>query len=231
MRCLILTLEAPAMSFGRAAIDGAGSTGRLPGLSMITGLVANAMGLERRDADALDALQADLLFAARVDREGIVMRDFQTVRLQKDDKGWTRFGPEGRGGNSYDNPDIRQMPYLADHAVSIALASSGRRFGIEEIETALARPLRPVFIGRKAFMPVRPVIDGRRAVRAEAENVLEALRQVPVLEPGKTECLACWPAEIEGGRSIEVSDQKNWASNFHGGFRKMKEGRISVAAQ
>ena len=49
MQHIVLTLEAPLMSFGREKIDQNRPTWDFPGLSMITGLLANALGYTRWD--------------------------------------------------------------------------------------------------------------------------------------------------------------------------------------
>ena len=48
-RHLILNLEAPLMAFGGETIDNIGVTRRFPSASMLTGLIANALGWRRID--------------------------------------------------------------------------------------------------------------------------------------------------------------------------------------
>ena len=50
MRHLILRLEAPLMAFGGETIDNYGVIRRFPSASMLTGLLANALGLRRTQA-------------------------------------------------------------------------------------------------------------------------------------------------------------------------------------
>jgi CRISPR system Cascade subunit CasD len=98
---LLLRLEAPLMSFGTTAVDHRRPVQAWPAVSMLTGLLANALGWQRSDAQALDALQARIRWAARIDRAGVALSDFQTAQLSKADKGWTTRGVvEGRGGGT-----------------------------------------------------------------------------------------------------------------------------------
>ena len=101
------------MSFGGETIDSLGVTRSFPSLSMLTGLFANALGLRRVDREAHQRLQDRLVFAARIDREpagDTRLRDFQTVQLRANDRGWTTHGvPQGRTGGAatYDSSHLR----------------------------------------------------------------------------------------------------------------------------
>ncbi len=68
-RHLILRLEAPLVAFGGEAIDNYGVTRDFPAASMLTGLLANALGWRRTDRAAHQRLQDRMVFAARRDRE------------------------------------------------------------------------------------------------------------------------------------------------------------------
>ena len=88
-RHLILNLEAPLMSFGGETIDNLGVIRPFPAVSMLTGLLANALGWRRVERQRHQDLQDRLIFAARIDREphgGLRMTDFQTAKLGASDK-------------------------------------------------------------------------------------------------------------------------------------------------
>ena len=83
-RHLILNLEAPLMAFGGETIDNLGVIRWFPAASMLTGLLANALGWRRVEAEEHQQLQDRLVFAARIDREphgGVRLTDFQTAQL------------------------------------------------------------------------------------------------------------------------------------------------------
>ena len=71
MRHLILRLEAPLMAFGGETIDNYGVVRPFPAASMLTGLLANALGWRRIERKRHQQLQDHLVFASRIDREPI----------------------------------------------------------------------------------------------------------------------------------------------------------------
>jgi hypothetical protein len=89
---LRLVLEAPLVAFGGETVDARGVIADFPAASMLTGLLANALGWRRGDRDALARLQARLRYAARIDRDGTRLTDFQTAQLGRNDQGWTTRG-------------------------------------------------------------------------------------------------------------------------------------------
>jgi len=231
MRFLVLTFQAPAMSFSGPVIDGAGNTARLPKLSAICGLIANAIGLDRADVADLEELQRQIVFAAREERAGQEMMDFQTAKLSISDKGWTYNGVERRSGgpDTYLSPTILRRPFLADHMVTVVLGLTEGKFSIDQVVDALDRPARPIFLGRKSFLPSGPILNRSRDIFVDAENALEALLSVTRLEGGDSPMHAIWPADCHGdGRMVDVYDIRDFASNRHSGMRKQNEGRISV---
>lgn len=177
---LLLRLEAPLMSFGSLAVDANRPVQRWPAVSMLTGLLANALGWRRTDGAALDALQQRLRWAARVDRPGEPLQDFQTAQLAHDDQGWTTHGhPEGRAGGqpTYGPPHIRLREYRADASVAVVLRlePADRPPTLQDLDAALRQPRRPLFIGRKSCLPSLPLRVGLR----DAVDALQALDELP----------------------------------------------------
>jgi CRISPR system Cascade subunit CasD len=229
MLALILRLEGPLMSFGDVAIDEIRPTRRLPARSMLTGLLANALGWAHRDVAALDRLQERLRFASRLDHEGHSLIDFQTAELGKDDPLWTTRGaPAERAGGaaSYSGPALRYRHYRADAAVTVALTLTPAEEtpDLTALEAALRRPERPLFIGRKGCPPSRPLLD--RVV--EAESLVAALDQVtPVRSGGAGDRLVIetedQPGEPEAQRLIAVADRRDWRLGLHTGQSRRRE--------
>ena len=121
-RWLVLRLDAPLMSFGGVAIDQVGPVRDFPAASMLTGLIGNAFGWHWSDSAAHQTMQDRLVFAARREREGVLLTDTQNAQIAKADKGWTTYGmPEGRDGASYDAPHRRLRDYQADLSVTVVL--------------------------------------------------------------------------------------------------------------
>ena len=70
MDVLILRFDAPLMSFGAPIVDNQGEIQPYPALSMMTGLLGNALGFDHSEFDRLERLQERLRYASRQDRRG-----------------------------------------------------------------------------------------------------------------------------------------------------------------
>jgi len=232
-RWLVLHLEAPLLSFGGVRIDHIGVTRDFPCLSMMTGLLANALGYRRTEWEKHQRLQDRLIFAARRDREHAagILTDIQNARLEKNDKGWTTWGePEGRDGASYGAPHRRLRDYHMDqHVVVVLRLRDDGTPDLDRLAEALARPARPLFIGRKPCLPAGPLV--REAPFVHAANAYDALGRISG-ETSRSEARALWPLG-EGpdtgkpvDRIIDIPDIRNWRTGLHGGARKVVEGRI-----
>lgn len=231
MRHLLLRLEAPLMSFGGDTVDAYGVVRDFPARSMVTGLIANALGWERHETGAHDALQARLVIGSARLREGMRVRDFQTAQLGANDRGWTTRGsPEGRAGGAgtYQSPHIRYRDADADALVVVALRLDPAEVSpdLADIASALDRPERPLFIGRKPFVPSGPLVAGV----VEAATIREALTLALGVANGVR---AQWPTTAADtdthDRIEELTDERNWRTGVHAGLRRVTTGTLSVA--
>jgi CRISPR system Cascade subunit CasD len=218
---LRLVLEAPLLAFGGETVDARGVIADFPGASMLTGLLANALGWRRVDRDALARLQARLLYAARIDRDGTRLTDFQTAQLGRDDQGWTTHGvPEGRTGGpaTYNSPHLRQRDYDADKRVVVALRldPAEETPTLAELGAALDEPARPLFLGRKPCLPTGRISAGI----IDADGLLAALASLP--PPASAAARVLLPASEPrqpGDHARPWSDARDWHSGVHGGSR------------
>ncbi|TCM86557.1 type I-E CRISPR-associated protein Cas5/CasD [Rhodovulum steppense] len=240
-RWLHLRLSAPLMAFGGVAIDHVGHTRDFPSASMLTGLLANALGWRREEAERHQALQDRLVFAALIARQGRVLTDGQNARLYEAEPGWTTSGvPETRNsGPSYSNPPVRNQvgnqagrkwmthrrrrDYLVDHDCRVVLRlEPGEGPELDALARALERPARPLFIGRKPCLPAAPLLQGwlnASTARAAIETLGLAGR-------------ALWPS-TDGeadGTVRDLQDLRNWRSGLHGGSRRVIEAEIAGGA-
>lgn len=220
-RWLQLDLAAPLMAFGGVTVDQVGVTRDFPAISMLTGLFANALGLDWTDRVALQDLQDRLVFAAAIVAAGTILTDTQNAQLQKSDRGWTTWGAaEGRDGASYDAPHRRRRDHVADgHLVVVARLTLGVP-STEDLEWALRHPARPLFLGRKPCLPSRPIL-------AASQNATTAHEALTLAVPRAAR--AQWP-EGEGpagSRKIDLPDLRNWISGLHGGTRSVVEGALT----
>lgn len=228
MRWLHLRFEAPLASFGGEAIDAHGVTRDFPSQSMLTGLLANALGWTRSMREMHQDLQERIVFGAVHDSDPSMRRltDYQTAKLGKADKAWsTRGQPIGRDGGpkTYAGSHQRWRDYHADLRLSVVLrlVPEDADPTLGELASALQRPARPLFIGRKPCLPTTPVFRDW----LEEVDVLGALKAIV---PEGRECPALWPysAGMDGRHVTMITDERNWMSGLHGGARKVCLGRL-----
>lgn len=222
-RWLHLRLAGPLLAFGGVAIDHVGPTRNFPSASMLTGLLANALGWRREQAERHQALQDRLIYGALTAREGRLLTDTQNAKLEKNDRGWTSWGePEGRAGATYDSPHRRRRDYLADHDCRVALRlGPGDGPTLDDLAAALDLPARPLFIGRKPCLPAVPILAGW----LEGETARAALASLGINGP------ALWPADdgdtdYARAHRKELADLRNWRSGLHGGTRIVVMGEL-----
>lgn len=228
---LLIRLRAPLIAFGGETIDNHGVIRDFPALSMVTGLLANALGWDRGDDARHNRLQERLMMGARLDADGNRLVDFQTAQLQANDQGWTtRAVPEGRAGGagSYSGPHLRYRHYHADMNVLVALRlQPADEFPtLSDLADALDKPARPLFMGRKNCLPSERLMAGWQ----EATNILEALKAVPFPE-NHVRLRLQWPdgeGVLAGDRLLDLCDERNWASGVHGGWRPVREGAFNA---
>ena len=234
-RWLSLRLDAPLMAFGGLSVDHLGPVRDFPSLSMLVGLIANALGWRWNEADKHDRLQERLLFASRHERGGVLITDAQNARIAKGDKAWTTRGvPEERAGGdrTYLAPHRRYRDYHADLSVGVVLRMLGEKGGpsIDAIADALESPARPLFLGRKACLPSKPILAPAPDRWVTADNAFEALRALPSQGPGLLR--AQWPARHgpeagpEVDRIVDLPDLRSWRTGVHRGSRVVVEGWV-----
>jgi CRISPR system Cascade subunit CasD len=244
MDILLLRLDAPLMSFGGVRVDHHNRTDPLPYRAMLTGLIANALGFTRRQEDALAALQARVRYAARRDRKGAVIVDYQTVDFDPEGPmashlGWTTWGEieERKGGDASEGTHIRYRHYLADAIVTVVMTldPADAEPTLGEVSRALRSPARPLFLGRKCCVPSRPVWLGETS----AASLREALEKTPRVEPlrsgDRARCdagrlQAIWPA-VDGAGEDEARiwprvEDRDFANAIHVGRRMYAEGVV-----
>jgi CRISPR system Cascade subunit CasD len=237
VKALVLRFDAPLVSFGGPMVDQNGVVQTFPGLSMLTGLIANALGWDRRDHERLLGLQERLRFVARVDRRGEALLDYQTVDLGADwmlpeAAGWTTRGRIAeRGGASAEATHQRYRHYRADslHTVVLTLTGEGSP-DLDDIAQALREPARPLFIGRKCCLPAAPLL----LEELEADSLVTVLATMPRAHRADRGLLrATWSegddatAATGESRAVAVSDEREWRGGVHVGRRLAREGHVN----
>ncbi len=241
MDILLLRFDAPLMSFGAPVVDKYGVIQPYPALSMLCGLIGNALGYRHRDSSRLQRLQQRLRYASRQDRRGTRLQDYQTVHLGQnfmlDERAWTTRGTLERrkGGSASTGTHIRLRDYWADaaHTVALTLGPPDENPDMDALEAALRSPERPLFIGRKPCLPAAPMLLDR----VEADDLLDALREAPLPDDApRGEALPAWwpcePGKDEPGLTRRpVTDARDWANQIHVGERWVAHGQITITPQ
>ena len=158
MSTLLLRFAGPMRAWGADSRFDVCRTNREPTKSGVIGLLSAALGW-RRDAplDTLEALQ----FGVRVDREGVLLRDFHMVRSAKTAYVTTRY-------------------YLCD-AVFLTGVFSEDEALMQRLAEAVSHPAFPLFLGRRACPP-----EGRVFLGLREEALEEALMHESCLLPQQT---------------------------------------------
>lgn len=169
MPTLLLRLSGPMQSWGTTSRFDERDTGLEPSKSGVIGLLCAALGRDR--AEPLDDL-VGLRMGVRVDRAGIPRREFQTatgvmLATGKVDMGRTVVSPRY---------------YLSDADFLVGFEGQDREL-LCRLDEALARPVWPLFLGRKAFVPGEPVRLPGGGVRDA--SLLEALKSHPFRQSGR----------------------------------------------
>ncbi|MGL5726614.1 MAG: type I-E CRISPR-associated protein Cas5/CasD [Plesiomonas sp.] len=166
MPTLLLRLQGPMQSWGTTSRFDERDTQLEPSKSGVLGLICAALGRDR--SEPVDDL-AGFTMGVRVDREGIVLRDYQTAT-----------GIINAAGKV----DMKRMVvspryYLSDAAFLVGLEGDGVL--LAKIHLALKTPHWSLSLGRKGCLPSPPVylLDG-----LQDSDLLAALRSYPELTKG-----------------------------------------------
>ena len=154
MPTLLLKMSGPLQSWGTQSRFRRRDAGHEPSKSGVIGMVAAALGRSRNEP--VDDL-VSLRFAVRTDASGTLIRDYQTA------KNWAK---SLKGAVS-----LSTRMYLSDAIFVVAL--EGEREQLETIESALKRPVYPLYLGRRACPVGYDLVLGIREESAE-----EALRSL-----------------------------------------------------
>ena len=158
MSTLLLRLIGPMQSWGTTSRFDERDTQLEPSKSGVLGLICAALGRDR--SESVEDLAA-LKMGVRVDREGLLMRDYHTAT-----------GVMTAAGK----PDLHRTVvsprfYLSDAAFLVGLAGNDTDL-LHSVRAALRAPVWPLALGRKAFPPSLPVWLEDNLVDADLRDAL-----------------------------------------------------------
>lgn len=152
MPTLLLRLAGAMQSWGTTSRFDERDTQLEPSKSGVLGLVCAALGRDR--AEPVDDLAA-LRMGVRVDREGVLMRDYQTIGGDRNPEK-QRKSILTASGDFRKDPVVSPRFYLADAAFLVGLEGNDTNL-LLSIHQALRQPIWPLALGRKSFPPGAPV--------------------------------------------------------------------------
>ncbi len=136
---LLICCAGPMQSWGTRSRFQERDTEREPSKSGVIGMLCAALGRDR--SEPVDDLAA-LKMGIRVDREGRLEKDFQTAQ-----------NVAVAGGNTTQDL-LSNRYYLSDAVFLIGLEGPAEL--LKSLHIALARPVWPLFLGRKSYVPSEP---------------------------------------------------------------------------
>lgn len=166
MHTLLLRLQGPMQSWGTTSRFDERDTQLEPSKSGVIGLACAALGRDRRES--VEDLAA-LRMGVRVDREGMLLRDYQTATGVL----------VASGKPDFKRTVVSPRYFLSDAVFLVGLEGDDKEL-LEKVQRALQAPVWPIFLGRKSFVPSMPVFlpDGLSSLALE-----EALQRQPRLVP------------------------------------------------
>ncbi len=229
---LFLRLEGPLMAWGEAARWSVRETRPEPTKSGVIGLLAACLGLgtAREDDRRIAELARATLLGIRVDRPGLVIRDYHTVVGGV----LSAEGKVKRNQNSGEAETVvSERYYLSDACFLAALAS--RPEVLDRLEEGLREPVWPPFLGRRSCptaVPVYPALPGCPS-RGRYRGLLDALESFPYIGRGAPDQPLRTVIELEpGGQAPEGSIQRRRDVPFslagrQFGYRYVYETRLT----
>ena len=211
---LVWTIAGPMGSFGESARAERQRTALMPPKSALVGMVAAALGVERGDDGAHEALNR-CGFAVQSLGESAPLRDFHTVQsVPESVTGTATRGAAIAGAGRNVHTLITLRDYRTDIAMRATMWADTPRWTLAEVAQALRAPAFTLSIGRKYCPLASPTCP--RLVRARTP--LEALAEsappiwMPSVRPGLV-CSDPFPGgspERVDRRPSEVLSRAQW---------------------
>ena len=211
MTTLLFRLVAPLQSWGVQSHFTIRDTASEPSKSGVVGVLCAALGIDREEDAALRRVAAAHV-GVRVDREGVLKRDYHTAQNILKAQGGTK------------ETDVSHRWYLADAAFLVGLHSDDRAL-LEDLYAALQAPRWPLFLGRKACVPGEPLFFKDPTLALQENLLVEVLNTFPRLRPKRHRDDPDWMRGLVEDPSGEIARQDQPLS-FRKGARQFAVRRM-----
>ena len=238
MRFLLFTLYAPMAAFGEVAVGERRMSWARPGRSAVLGLIAAALGRERREEAAHRELEVGLFYAVRTDAPGRPLVDYhtaQTPRTRKRQVFETRRAELEAGQR---NTVLSTREWRTDCCFTVALwRRQNSKVDLEAVAAALKEPHFLLYAGRKAGplgLPLNAEIIEADTFRAAFAGRVPSVEERAVLQRIRVPGVACgelaYDDDAPGGsenyrverRRDAVSNRARW--QFADRLERVQEG-------
>lgn len=212
MDFLIFQLQAPLSAWGDTAVGEYRPTANYPSESALLGLLAAALGIDREDEDAHQALRAGYGFAVGVQSAGRLLRDYQTAQVPgrvslKNRPHRTRSDELNMPKDAL-NTILSTRDYRQDAACLVAIqVADAAPYSLVDLSLALEKPRYVLYLGRKTCPPALPLCPKTVA----AANALDAMNlyRKQLDEMAGASIVAplermVWGAGIEAGATADI---------------------------
>lgn len=210
MNGFILHLQGPMMSFGDTGFGQLRPAGEFPSRSVVLGIVAAALGLERGSSRLLD-LHREIRVHVATAIAGTTGVDYHTISAA----GYAEYDPAKlrRTGVAGTNPVLSDRSYHLDaHFVALLESSNGDL--LDECRQALINPVFTGYIGRRSCppaTPLRPVETEKPTVRGALEQAVIAARFIrgKTQRPGTREGISYIDIYLDG-ELPQAENESGW---------------------
>lgn len=233
MDFLIFQLQAPLSAWGETAVGEYRPTANYPSESALLGLIAAALGLDRTDETAHQALRAGYGFAVGVQSTGKLLRDYHTAQVPgrvslKNRPHHTRRDELNMPKDEL-NTILSTRDYRQDAACLVAVqAGSTAPYPLADVSHALRAPRYVLYLGRKSCPPALPLWP-QVIVAANALEAMEQYRKQLIELAGEALVAPVdrlvWGDGIESGRQedMRVTRKDRLLSREHWQFGDRQE--------
>jgi CRISPR system Cascade subunit CasD len=180
-RFLVLRLDGPMQAWGTHTYEDFRPSNLFPTRSGLLGLLGACLGVDRRDHEELNQLEASVEFAVRLDRmasrperdapqekEALKLSDFHTV-----------LDARKVDGSANKNPVVSRREYLYDAVFTVTVGEQpGALVSLDRIANALRRPVFTPVLGRRSCPIARPLLDAGPLEASDAKSLLAIVTPV-----------------------------------------------------